>query len=200
MSEHAVVGPLFSSHVIEGAVIAKLRRRLPGYLTIACELHGVSSGIAGVKSWAVANDGEKWPEQGLPALLVVGPDESSDAEEYSQGMYRATWPIEVGLVIAAKTGPAARKYARIYGAAIRGALLQGRSLGVDGLTTKWLGEGTGVIGLDKQRRTMASNANLFAVTADNVVSWRKGPGSDKPPIPSQWPEVTETEVEEEIAE
>ena len=144
------------------------------------------------------NSGEKWPEQGLPALLVVGPEETSDVEESGQGMYRAIWPVEVGLVIAAKTGPAARKYARIYGAAIRGALLQGRSLGIEGLTVQWRGEGTGTIGVDKQRRTMASNANLFAVTVDNVVSWRRGPSSDKPPIPTDWPEVTETEIETEI--
>jgi len=181
-------------------VLAKLRRWLPGYLSIACDLHGVDGRIAGVKSWAVANTGEKWPEQGLPALLVVGPEETVDVEASGQGMYRATWPIEVGLVIAARTGPNARKYARIYGAAIRGALLQGRSQGEEGLTTKWRGEGTGIVGLDKQRRTMAANANLFDVTVDNVVSWRRGSGSDKPPIPEEWPEVTETEVEEEITE
>jgi hypothetical protein len=200
MSEHPVVGPLFSSHVIEEAVLAKLRRWLPGYLTIACDLHGVNGKIAGVRSWAVANTAEKWPEQGLPALLVVGPEESSEVEASGQGMYRATWPVEVGLVIAARTGPNARKYARIYGAAIRGALLQGRSQGEEGLTTTWRGEGNGILGLDQKRRTMAANANLFDVTVDNVVSWRMGPGSNKPPIPSDWPEVTETEVEEEITE
>lgn len=200
MNEHPVVGPLFSSHVIEEAVLAQLRRRLPGYLSIACEIHEVKGGIAAVKSWAVANTGEKWPEQGLPALLVTGPEETSGTEAHGQGMHRATWPVEVALVIAAKTGPAARKYARIYGAAVRGALLQRRSLGVDGATTTWRGEGTGIVGMDKQRRTMAANANLFEVTVDNVVSWRMGPGADKPPIPDDWPEVTETEVETEIEE
>jgi hypothetical protein len=200
VSEDPVVGPLFSPHVIEEAVLAKLRRWLPGYLSIACDLHGVKGGIAAVKSWGTSNTGEKWPEQGLPALLVVGPEETTDVEKQGQGMYRATWPVEVGLVIATRTAPAARKYARIYGAAIRGALLQGRSLGVEGLSTEWRGEGNGVLGLDQKRRTMAANSQLFAVTADNVVSWRMGPGDGKPPIPSEWPEVTETEVETEIQE
>lgn len=199
--EHPVVGPLFSSHVIEEVVLAKLKRWLPGYLTIATELHGVNGKIAGIKSWGISNTGEKWPEQGLPALLVVGPEETSgEPEKHGQGMYRATWPVEVGVVIAARTAPNARKYARIYGAAVRGALLQGRSQGEQGLATGWLGEGSGLLGLDKQRRTMAANANLFDVTVDNVVSWRKGSGQDKPPIPDGWPEVTETEVETEIEE
>lgn len=199
MSEHPVVGPLFSSHVIEEAVLATLKKWLPGYLSIACELHGVTGGIAAVKSWAVSNEAEKWPEQGLPALLIVGPEETTgEPDAQGQGMYRATWPVEVGLVIAARTGPGARKYARIYGAAIRGALLQRRSLG-ESLTTTWRGEGTGIVD-SNQRRTLAANANLFEVTSDKVVSWRMGPGDGKPPIPDDWPEVTETEIETEIEE
>ncbi len=200
MSEHPVVGPLFSPHVIEEAVIAKLRKWLPGYLSLACQEHGVKGGIAAIKSWGLASEEDRWPEQGLPALLVVGPSRTLGEPEKNAGMYRATWPVEVGVAVAARTGPAARKYAQIYGAAIRGAILQGRSLEVEGLTTEWQGEEPATTISASSKRTIAANVNAFAVMCDRVVSWRMGPGEGKPPIPDDWPEVTETELETEIEE
>jgi hypothetical protein len=198
VSEHPVVGPLFSPHLLEESILRKLQRWLPGYLTIACELNGVEEGIEAITSWGLQDeDDDKWPEQGLPALVVVAGRTIGEPKKHSKGMYRAVWPISIGVAIAASNGVLARKYAQVYGAAIRGVILQGRSQGEEGQTAEWLGDEPGIIAVE-QRRTIASNANAFAITKDDVVSWRMGSGSDKPPIPDTWPEVTETDAETEI--
>lgn len=199
MAEHSVVGPLFSPHLIEEAVLAVLQKWLPGYLTVACEEHGIEEGIEGIKSWGLASALDKWPEQGYPALLVVAPDDPKEIEVSGDGMYRATWPFEVAVSIQGSVAHLARRHAQVYGAAIRGAILQRRSLG-DGLqATRWTGgDSAQGIAPDEQRRTIAATANSFEVKRERVVSWKLGPGSDATSIPDTWPIVKEIEVNEEI--
>jgi hypothetical protein len=198
MSPVSVAGPIFSAHLIEEGLISTLRTWLPSYLADVAAQHGVGK-IAPVKSWGLSSEYERWPEQGLPALIVACPGLRGEPEKTGDGFYRAIWSAEVSVTISARTGPAARKYAQIYAAAIRGAVLQRRSLGDGARVTTWLDEAYGDVAVE-QRRTIVAAANVFAVEQNEVVSWRKGPGSDKPPIPTEWPEVTETEIETEIEE
>jgi hypothetical protein len=197
MAEHPVVGPLFSAHLIEEAVISTLRKWLPGYLTIACDLHGVEEGIVRIQSWGLASRvDDRWPEQGLPALLVVG-GKARDQEKDGGGTYRATWPFEVGVALSGSVPHIARKHAQVYAAAVRGAIVQRRSLG-DGLrATEWTGEDSAE-GEDKQRRTIAAVSNSFEVTQEDVVSWKRGPGSNDGLIPDAWPVVKEIDTKTEI--
>ncbi|HEX5592027.1 MAG TPA: hypothetical protein VFX35_01625 [Solirubrobacterales bacterium] len=195
MAEHPVVGPLFSSHLIEEAVIANLRKWLPGYLTVACEEHGVDEGIAAIKSWGLGSSAERWPEQGFPALLVVG-GPARDVEKNGES-YRAKWPFEVGIAVRGDIPHKARMHAQVYAAAVRGAILQRRSLGSQLRSADWEGEDPAE-GHDDQKRTVAAVSNSFVVFQENVVFWKRGPGSSDGVIPDRWPMVKETHVETEI--
>ncbi len=197
-AEHPVIGPLFSAHKIEEAVLRNLKRWLPGYLSIACEIHGIEEGIAGVESWDLGTELESFPENALPALLVACEGILEEPEKGAGGMYRAEWGCEVGIAIAAANAVKARIYSQVYAAAIRGALMQRRTLGDDGQVSRWLGEVYGRPEAIDDRRSRSTAAVAFAVRKDEVLSWTRGPGTDAPPIPDGWPVVKETATETEI--
>jgi hypothetical protein len=194
------IGPLFSPHLIEEAVLSQLMRRLPLYSKVALEQWGVK--LPEIASWGLKDEEDtKWPEQGLPALVVIA-DETRSIEEHTDGWYRATWPFKVALWVEHAEIIEARKIAQIYGAVIQAAILQRRSLGLEG-TGPVVWEGQKLPFEPERERTTAISLNSFSVVIDEVVSWRNGPKDDselpeEPPGPD--PEITEVDVAVEVAE
>lgn len=162
--------------------------------------HGVGQ-LPEIKSWGLSNAYDRWPEQALPALVVVAEGIGRDGtpEQYAGGFYRASWALGVSVTIEHPRADDARKLAHLFAAAVRGALLQRRGLGSGGRVTKWLDEGYPMS--IKERRTRASAENVFAVAQDEVVNWRLGPKTPEPPTsPIEYPEVTETDADVEVKE
>lgn len=190
------IGPLFSPHMIEEAVLASLMRRLPLYSKAALDQWGVK--LPTIESWGLVDEEEdRWPEQALPALVVIA-DETRNIEEHSGGWYRASWPFSVTVALEHPERVQARKYAQIYGAVIQAALLQRRSLGMTGVELQW--EGQKLPFRAEQTRTEAVSQNLFSIVVDEVVNWRLGPKSDELPEepPGPDPEITTVEVDAEV--
>lgn len=194
------IGPLFSPHIIEEAVLSQLMRRLPLYSEVALEQWGVK--LPEVASWGLKDEEDaRWPEQGLPALVVIA-DQTTSIEERTDGWYRATWPFQVALWVEHSEIIEARKIAQIYGAVIQAALLQRRSLGLEGTGgLRW--EGQKLPFEPDRERTVAISLNSFSIVIDEVVNWRNGPKNDlelpeEPPGPD--PEITEVDVAVEVAE
>jgi hypothetical protein len=191
------IGPLFSAYEVEEAVLAALMRRLPLYSTTARQQWGVK--LPEIASWGLVDEDEdRWPEQALPALVVIA-DETRNVEEHADGWYRATWPFSVTVAIEHPERVWARKIAQIYGAVIQAALLQRRSLGQEGMRLEWLGQKLPFRA--EQSRTEAVSQNLFAVVVDEVVNWQNGPKDDSElpqEPPGSDPEVTEIEVDVEV--
>lgn len=192
------IDSLFSPHLIEEAVLSVLQRWLPLYLEEVKEQHGVT--LPKVESWGLIDeDDDKWPEQAYPALVVIA-EEPEDVGEYAEGWYRANWPFKVALYVEGPQRVWARKIAQLYGAAIRGAILQRRSLGDLGRSAIWTG---GSLPWQAERsRTLAISFNNFTVTQDEVVNWQAGPKDELPPgePPAEGPEVKETAVEVDVEE
>lgn len=192
------IGPLFSPHMIEEAVLASLMRRLPLYSKAALDQWGIK--LPEIASWGLVDEEEdRWPEQQLPALVVIA-DETRNVEEHSAGWYRASWPFSVTVAIAHAERVQARKIAQIYGAVVQAALLQRRSLGLEDGELRW--EGQKLPFHAEQDRTEAVSQNLFSVVIDEVVNWRNGPKTDELPEepPGPDPEITEVDVAVEVAE
>jgi hypothetical protein len=194
------IGPLFSPHLIEEAVLSQLMRRLPLYSKVALEQWGVK--LPEVVSWGLKDEEDtKFPEQGFPALVVIA-DETRSIEEHTGGWYRATWPFQVAIWIQHAEIIEARKLAQIYGAVIQAALLQRRSLGLEG-TGGLTWEGQKLPFEPERERTTAISLNSFSIVIDEVVNWRNGPKNDlelpeEPPGPD--PEITEVDVNVVAAE
>jgi len=196
---NSIIGPLFSSHLIEEGAIATLQKWLPTYLEEAKAQYGLE--LPEIKSWGlVGNEYDRFPEQALPALVVVaeGIGKGGEPERYGEGWYRASWALGVVLVLQHPDMTKARKVAQIYGAAIRGILLQRRSLEDAGRIADWLDEGYPYS--TKERRTRAAAENVFLVTQDEVVNWQMGPKGDEPPVvvPADYPEITEVDADAEV--
>jgi len=193
------VGPLFSPHVIEEAVLSQLMRRLPLYSQVALEQWGVK--LPEIASWGLVDEeDDRWPEQALPALIVIA-DETRSIEEHTDGWYRATWPFQVSVWVEHSERVQARKIAQVYGAVIQAALLQRRSLGLGNGPLRW--EGQRLPFEAEQSRTQAVALNSFSIVIDEVVNWRNGPKDDselpeEPPGPD--PEITEVDVNVVAAE
>jgi hypothetical protein len=192
-------GPLFSAHEIEDGARQVLQDWLPTYMGEVQRQHGVK--LPPIKSWATVDSYDRWPEQALPALMIIagGIGKGGEPQEHGGGFYRATWALSVSVTVEHPKANDARKIARLYAAAIRGVLLQRRTLGVAGTVSDWLDEGYGAI-KTKDRRTRAAAENVFAVKVEEVVNWRMGPKTDEPPaqVPADYPEITELDVVTEV--
>lgn len=190
------IGDLFSPHLIEEAVLATLQRWLPLYLEEIKAQYGIE--LPAIDSWGLVDeDDDRWPEQAYPALVVIA-ERTADVEQYAEGWYRATWPFRVALYAEDPSRVGARQTAQLYGALIRGAILQRRSLGDLGRSATWTGE---QLPFQAERsRTLAASFNDFAIEQDEVVNWQAGPKGDQPPDepPAEGPEVTEFEVKVDV--
>lgn len=193
------IGPLFSPHLIEEAVLSQLMRRLPLYSKVALEQFGVK--LPEIESWGLVDeDDDRWPEQALPALVVIA-DQTRSIEEHTDGWYRATWPFSVTVWIEHSERVQARKIAQIYGAVVQAALLQHRSLGLGAGPLVW--EGQKLPFEAEQSRTQAVSQNSFSIVIDEVVNWRNGPKDDSElpeEPPGADPEITEVDVAVEVDE
>lgn len=195
------IGKLFSPHLLEEAVLSALQRRIPLYMLEVKSQYGLE--LPPVASWGLEDEEEdRQPEQTFPALIVVagGIGKGGEPEENSDGWYRAKWALQVDLIVEHPQRVLARKIAQVYGAVIRGALVQERSLTKDGFRIDWTGELNPYRG--EKSRTEAASNNFFLVTVEEVVNWRLGPKGDELPEepPGSDPEVTETDVVLEVDE
>lgn len=190
------IGTLFSPHLIEEGALSVLQRWLSLYMEEAKAQYGIE--LPSIKSWGLEDDKtDRWPEQALPALIVVA-EPTQGTEKYSDGWYRANWPFQVVVIIEHPERVMARKIAQIYGAVIRGAILQHRDLGDGGRVAKWVNEALPFEAT--KSRTEAASQNFFLVQQDEVVNWQMGPKGDEPPEtpPPDGPEITETEVHADV--
>lgn len=197
----SIIGPLFSPHLIEEGATDVLQTWLPTYAAEVKVQYGLE--LPAIKSWGITPGSyDRFPEQALPALVVVaeGIGKGGEPEEYAGGHYRASWALGVAIVVQHPDMNRARKVAQIYGAAVRGALVQRRSLGAGGRVSKWIDEANPYKATEK--RTRAAAENVFLVTQDEVVNWRQGPKGDEPPeeTPGAYPEITEVDVDVEVKE
>src|SRR3954447_1799159 len=153
------IGALFSPHLIEEGALSTLQRWLPLYLDEVEAQYGVR--LPEIASWGLEDEeDDRWPEQALPALIVVA-EQTEDEQETNEGWYRASWPFQVTVIIEHPQRVWARKIAQLYGAVVRGAVLQRRSLGSAGRVAGWRGERLPFEA--KKSRTEAASQNFFVV-------------------------------------
>jgi hypothetical protein len=197
MPDPDIIGPLFSPHVLEEAAVRTLKRWLPTYATAVKTRYDLE--LPRIKSWGLSNSKDRFPEKGLPAIVVTatGPGRDGGPEETSGGAYRSSYSLGVIVTISHANGDTARKTAQLYGTAILGSIVQRRSLGLPGVVATWKDHDY-PFGIAEQR-TRAAAEHLFSVQVDEVVNWRMGPKDDTPPesIPDEYPEITEVEVDME---
>jgi hypothetical protein len=201
----SVIGPLWHPGILEDAVLATLKTWLPAYLSEVCAQEtdrldlDTPRRLAVPKTWATISDYDRFPEQGLPAIIVAAPGMKGEADRRGDGSLRGTWTIEVSATVSADTAKNTRRAAQLYLAAILGAILQRRSLGQSYSSADFVAAEYVDVPNEK-RRSIVACAAAFEVQVGEMLSTQLGPATAEPPdpMPDTWPEVQETTIETEI--
>lgn len=196
-----IFGQLKHGGLVEDAALATLKDWMPAYVAeLERQTGRTARSLPQIRSWVLRPEFEYWPEDlQTPAIVVVSPGLAGERPtKTGDGYYRASWSLGVAAVCEASTQEATRELARVYAAAVRGCLLQRRSLEGAMRITDWVDESYDDIPTEK-RRTIAAGMNVFTVEMEQVVSVAEGPRG-APPLdpyldPGDWPVVETAEVE-----
>jgi len=186
----SALGTLKTSSTIETAVIDRLRAWMPSYIADVERQNdlepGSAASIKSIRAVSDPNDSARRPEDQLPAVLVAVSSTSEKPKKDADGYYSAPYTLGVMVVTATNSEQNSRHLGQLYGAAIRGCLVQSRSLSSDVQMTDWEGEDLGLID-PEDNRSLFGCTNTFSCELRDIVSWKMGP-------PPTW-EPPETPVE-----
>lgn len=195
----SVFGPIKTGYEVEQAVIAHLKRWMATYLA---ELERISEleaeSLPMVRSWTTQASTEKWPEDQLPAVLVVSTGLTDQPRSEGDGTTHATWRIGLAAICSARTEAKTHAFAKLYFAALRTIMLQHPSLGGYAEKTVWGSEQYDALPIDEEKRTLAAGYGVFDVTVAEVANKLAGvlePPDDPYAEPGDWPTVETTEVD-----
>lgn len=208
----AMYGFLKSGYDLEQAVIRHLRGDLPdddgdhpGWMTayiaeIERQLGLDPKTIPVIKSYVTANEFRKWPEEQTPAILVVSPGLTDPPKKEGDGTYRGSFSLGVAAIAKGRTKQETQRTAKVYGAAIAGAMVQHPSLQGFARGLGWRDQSYTDIDSD-EGRTLASSQNIFEIEVGNLVQAFGGPvvvPEDPYVDPGSWPEAKEGGVKPEV--
>lgn len=197
----SMIGTLRHVGMIEDAVIERLREWSSTYLGEVEDQQGIERNfLARLRAVEPISEAARFPEDQLPAAFVVCPGTSEEPQADGAGYYEATYSVGVMVVVSAVTERDTRRMAQMYGAAIRGCLLQRRTLGGLLRTLHWTGESLDDLPVEG-RRTHQASIQVFDAVLAEVVSWKDGPTyATAVPVPAwdplpDWPQADPVTVE-----
>lgn len=199
----AMYGFLKSGYDVEQAVIRHLRGDRPdvkdghlGWMTpyiaeVERQLGLDPETIPLIRSYVTANEFRKWPEEQTPGILVVSPGLTDPPLREGDGSYRGRFSLGVAAIAKGRTKEETQRNAKVYGAAVAGALIQHPSLEGFARGLEWRDQSYTDIDSD-EGRTLASSQNIFQVEVSNLVLAFGGPvvsPEDPYEDPGDWPTV-----------
>lgn len=189
-----VFGTIISADQVEAAFTETLKTWMPTYLHEVERQAGLDpDSLPGIRSWNNHNEFIKWPEDQLPAVIVVSPGTGSQPVRRDGG-YATTFTLGLAIVVSARDLPSTRTLMKRYIAAARTAILQHPSLGGFARGTVWTAESYDDIP-SGDSRTLAAGQAVFEVEVANVTDPGGGPISPEPPDPpSDWPTALSVSV------
>lgn len=194
-----IFGPILTGDDVEKAVVAHLKTWSTTYLAeMERQTERAVESLPAVRSFTTTpREPEKWPEDQLPAILVVSPGLAAVPEVHGDGTMRATWQVGIAAIVEARSEAATRTAAHLYFAHAMAIMLQKAGIGgiADDtlLATPWQYDTLPV----ESRRTLGAVYAVFEVAVDKILNTRAGPEVplDTPyQEPSDWPTVDSVEV------
>lgn len=148
---------------------------------------------------------DKWPEDQLPAVLIVSVGLAEVPLRVGAGPFRARWQMGLGCICSARTQTESHAMAMLYTAALRALFVQRPSLE---------GRARGVVWQDEtyedqleydDTRSLSAGIAQFTVEVDDVVTANAGPVTPDQPLDPDtlpWPEdvdvqTTDVQIERE---
>lgn len=199
----SVYGRIIDGTDVELAAESCLKFWIHRYLAEVERQHDVTVGdYARPRSWKTANEMDRWPDDQLPAIIIISTGLTGDRPTAEgDGSVRAPWGLGVAAVVSANTFGNTRTLALRYAAAIRACLSQNQSLrraldgSVRGVT--WLDERYNELPPEDGRTIMAARL-LFEVEVADVINVNTRP-PEAEPEPEDWPTVEAVTNTQEVS-
>jgi hypothetical protein len=198
-----IFGRIVHGGTVEQWCLDLTRTWFSTYLSIVERDEGLVAGVTQrPRSFLVVTSLDKWPEDQLPAVLLVSTGLTESPVMHGEGQYTGRWAIDVTCICSAREEADARAIMHRYIAALELLFLQRPSLDGNADGTVWLGA-TYVTLPYEDTRTLASAQAQFAVQVDNAMSARGGPITPDAPLEpdtdpwADWPVVETTDIEVE---
>jgi len=198
---------IVSANQVEEAVRDTLKLWMPVYLQeMELQLGRTRKKVPVPRSFMVAGELEQLRENQLPGILVQSPGLTGVPWHDGEGMYTATWRIISTALVSALDQESTRAVAKLYGAAMRGILVQKPTLGEFAINTKWTSESYNDLPTPDGERNLTLVSIWCEVTVEDVVNKMGGPRTYPTPDPpdpatqpgSQWPLVEEVDIDVEL--
>jgi len=188
----SIYGPLNHAGLLEAAAVDRLRAWMPAYLAEVERQHGLDVGKLELRSIITVSELDRLPEDQLPCAVVISPGTIGEPTKDSSGRYLAAYNLSVAVLVSGIERQGSRLLAQLYGAAVRGALLQRRHLADDVEIADWLGESFDDVPVESNR-TLFGGINSFSSELNDVVTWKAGltgpwPEDGSPPAPADPPD------------
>lgn len=175
----SIFGPIVSDDMIEDAVTFTLKKWVPTSMRVLEEQLELEVGhYLRPRSWEVHGDFDKFPEELMPAVVVVSIGTDDTPVKRGNRMYEARWNIAVADFASSTDLTKSRRMSYRLGAAIRAAMtwrqsldgqLDGRIVGVD-----WTGSRNGEFPVNGER-TVWGTRQTFSLTIENLMQFGGGP-------------------------
>ncbi len=192
-------GPVKSARHLEEAAIETIKTWIHTYLAVAeRRFDRPDESMPRPRSYNTTREFTKWPEDRLPAIMVVSPGLAGERpRKTGDGKYSAKWMLGIGIVIKSKNKSQVNSLIKDYAAAIRALIVQNSKLGGYANGVEYRDENYNAQEVDDQTRTLATAQVIFTVEVEDVVQWGAGVVVP-PPDPYDCPFITVESIGVEI--
>ena len=193
---------------VEQAVMNHLDYWLPSYLAEIERQRGIRArSIPMIRAFTSSNQFRKWPDERFPTCVVISPGVVGEPLRDGEGKYRANWAAGVAVVVKGRNKSEVSEKAKLYAAAVRGAIVQHPALKADGEDefaggVDWVDETYTDVPVEDER-TLGAAQGIFLVEVRDAVNTSAGliTAPDDPyNVPTDWPTVQTVEIRVERLE
>ena len=171
-------GAVVTARDVREAVITNLKDWSPAYVgEVSVQSGRVRCGDGALppfRSFGTAASFSTFPEDQLPACVVVFPGLSQTPVRQGDGTYLAEWSVGIGVVVSGKDRDSTDDLVRLYSAAVRMAMIQKPSMSGFALGCRWIDENYDELAYDDSR-TIAAGIVSLGIEVDAVMNAFGGP-------------------------
>lgn len=168
------LGPVLLVDEIEQAVVDHFMTWEETYLSeVERAKNEQTRALPQIASFQTRNEFDKFPEDQLPALVVVSPGiVEGSIEREGDGSYSALWDVGIAVVSSGQDETTTRQVRSMYGAVLRMVFLQHKDISI-GIVEKWVDESYKDIPVDASRSVSVVQL-IFQVRVEDILRESEG--------------------------
>jgi hypothetical protein len=178
----SIFGPIVTGYDLEVWTLQLCRKWFGTYLSEMERQHGLTAGtFKRPLSYTVAPSFDKFPEDQLPAIVLVSAGLAEQPAKQGDGNMHGRWDLLAGGIVSARRQDEAHAMAQFYCGALRWLLIQRPSLDGHAQGVVWMDEDYTMLEFD-ETRSLAAGVARFTVEVENVSNAKAGPLTPEEPL------------------